>query len=140
MLTAANYEESEVGGKLYIVGGYGFDRTLNKFITYDTLTSVDLNGLMAWVKGDPAAPALTSIFRTIHDPALQVTGGEMTMLNGKAMLVFGQNSRRRLLAQRQRQLHQPSAQLHDHRHRDLAVHRHGRIIAQPRRSQSVPPP
>lgn len=91
LLTAANYEETEVGGKLYMVGGYGFDRTQNKFMTYDTLTSVDLSGLIAWVKGDPAAPALTSIFRTIHDPALQVTGAEMTMLNGKAMLVFGQN-------------------------------------------------
>jgi len=91
LLTAANYEETEAGGKLYMIGGYGFDRTQNKFKTYDTLTSVDLNGLIAWVKGDPTAPPLTSIFRTIHDPALQVTGGEMTMLNGKAMLVFGQN-------------------------------------------------
>ncbi|HEY4944023.1 MAG TPA: autotransporter domain-containing protein [Rhizomicrobium sp.] len=90
-LTAANYEEMQIGGKLYMIGGYAFDRTQNKFLTYDTLTSVDLNGLVAWVKGDPNAPALTSIFRTIHDPALQVTGGELTELDGRAMLVFGQN-------------------------------------------------
>jgi uncharacterized protein with beta-barrel porin domain len=44
-----------------------------------------------WVKGDPSAPPLSAIFRTIHDPALQVTGGEMTELAGRAMLVFGQN-------------------------------------------------
>ncbi|HUO88023.1 MAG TPA: autotransporter domain-containing protein [Rhizomicrobium sp.] len=91
MLTAANYEEMQIGGKLYMVGGYGFDRTQNKFLTYDALTSVDLDGLIAWVKGDPGAPALTSIFRSVHDPALQVTGGEMTEIDGRAMLVFGQN-------------------------------------------------
>lgn len=90
-LSASSYESMQVGSKLYVVGGYGFDRTANTSQTYNNLTSVDLNGLISWVKGDPSAPSVTSIFRTIQDPSLRVTGGGLADVNGRAMLVFGQN-------------------------------------------------
>jgi outer membrane autotransporter protein len=90
-LSATNYETMQSGGQLYMVGGYGYDTTDSAFKTYDTLTSVDLDGLVAWVKDEPDAPPIDSIFRTIHDPALQVTGGELSEVDGRAMLVFGQN-------------------------------------------------
>ncbi|HEX3486818.1 MAG TPA: autotransporter outer membrane beta-barrel domain-containing protein [Micropepsaceae bacterium] len=90
-LSASSYESVQVGSKLYVVGGYGFDRTANTSQTYNNLTSVDLNGLISWVKGDPTAPSVTSIFRTIQDPSLRVTGGGLAEVNGRAMLVFGQN-------------------------------------------------
>lgn len=90
-LSSTAQESMQVGNKLYVVGGYGFDTTTNGFLTYDTLTSIDLNGLMAWVKGSASAPPITSIFRSIQDPSLQVTGGELSDVDGRAMLVFGQN-------------------------------------------------
>ncbi|HSN39307.1 MAG TPA: hypothetical protein VLT92_03860, partial [Burkholderiales bacterium] len=90
-LSSTAQESMQSGGTLYVVGGYGFDTTANGFLTYDTLTSIDLAGLTAWVKGSSSAPALTSIFRSIHDPSLQVTGGELSQVDGRAMLVFGQN-------------------------------------------------
>ncbi|MFO1058592.1 MAG: autotransporter domain-containing protein [Dongiaceae bacterium] len=90
-LSATNYETLQSGGRLYMVGGYGYDTTDAAFKTYDGLTSVDLEGLISWVKGAPDAPPIDSIFRTIHDPALQVTGGELSEVDGRAMLVFGQN-------------------------------------------------
>jgi outer membrane autotransporter protein len=90
-LSATNYETLQSGGRLYMVGGYGYDTTDAAFKTYDSLTSVDLAGLVSWVKGDPDAPPIDSIFRTIYDPALQVTGGELSEVDGRAMLVFGQN-------------------------------------------------
>ena len=90
-LSATNYETMQSGGRLYMIGGYGYDTTDAAFKTYDSLTSVDLDGLISWVKGDPGAPPITSIFRTINDPALRVTGGELSQIDGRAMLVFGQN-------------------------------------------------
>lgn len=90
-LSSTAQESMQVGSQLYVVGGYGFDTTANAFLTYDTLTSIDLNGLVAWVKGSASAPPIASIFRTIQDPSLQVTGGELSQVDGRAMLVFGQN-------------------------------------------------
>src|SRR6266481_2644145 len=90
-LSATNYETMQSGGRLYMIGGYGYDTTDAAFKTYDSLTSVDLDGLISWVKGDPGAPPITSIFRTINDPSLRVTGGELSEIDGRAMLVFGQN-------------------------------------------------
>ena len=90
-LSATNYETMQNGNHLYMIGGYGYDTTDAAFKTYDSLTSVDLQGLISWVKGEPGAPPITSIFRTINDPAFRVTGGELSEIDGRAMLVFGQN-------------------------------------------------
>jgi hypothetical protein len=88
-LTPTNAQGMQIGDRLYMSGGYGFDATARTFRTFDRLTAFDLPELIEWAQGG-AAP-VTDAFRQVSDPALQVTGGAMTHANGRAHLIFGQN-------------------------------------------------
>ncbi len=78
-------------GKLYMVGGYGFDRETSGFITYDALTAVDLAGIINWVQSGQGTAA--QHIRQIHDPLFRVTGGAMLRASRTTHLVFGQDFR-----------------------------------------------
>ena len=92
-LTPANTEFYQRGNRLYMVGGYGVQTAagvtpaLNS--TFNTLSALDLPGLVAWTQGG-AGTAKASI-RQITDPSLTVTGGDIFEINGRTHLVFGQN-------------------------------------------------
>jgi hypothetical protein len=88
-MTASNSQSFQDGDRLYMVGGYTYDRTEEQFRTLDTLTALDLPGLVDWAKGG-AGQAADSIRQTT-DPALQVTGGALHEIDGRAHLVFGHN-------------------------------------------------
>jgi hypothetical protein len=87
-LSTTNMQWYQNGEQLYLTGGYGFDTT-EQFITYDTLTAIDLPELVAWTQGGPAS--LAGAVRQLHDPLFQVTGGYMDAIGGRTHLVFGQN-------------------------------------------------
>ncbi len=85
-LSSAAQEFRQVGNTLYAIGGYSQDSSDN-FTTYDTLTAVNVPGLVnAVIHGGPVAP----LIRQISDPRLQVTGGDLGFIGGRAYLVFGQ--------------------------------------------------
>ncbi len=87
-LTSTNQESLQQGKKLYVVGGYGVNSATGVSTTFDTLTAINLPGLMRTVihGGNIAAQV-----RQTQDPRLQVTGGQMAALGGRDYLVMGQS-------------------------------------------------
>lgn len=80
------------GKTLYMTGGYGIDQLTGTFSTKDTLTAIDIPGLMHWVTHPYSGETAVEHIRQIADPIFQVTGGYMAQIdNGPTLLVFGQN-------------------------------------------------
>jgi hypothetical protein len=78
--------------KLYISGGYGVDTATGQFGTKDTLTSIDIPGLMHWVSHPNPETIASEYIQQISDPIFQVTGGYMTRVDDNlSLLIFGQN-------------------------------------------------
>jgi hypothetical protein len=88
-LSATNTESVQIGDRLYIAGGYVYDRTSDNFTTYDTLTALDLAGVVDWVQNGTGT--LVSHLRQTSDPTLQVAGGEMHVINNRVLLTLGQD-------------------------------------------------
>lgn len=92
-LSAVNTQFHQTGDRLTIVGGYGYKRSVANHKTYDTITFIDLPGLVAWVK-QPAGAETTQAadhIRQIRDSYFQVTGGSLEKLHGEYQLIMGQN-------------------------------------------------
>ena len=87
-LSVTNNQFYQAGDRLYITGGYGY-KTDFDYTTFDTLTSIDVPGMIAWVQGGNGDAA--SQLRQIHDPLFAVTGGAMYEMSGRMHLVFGQD-------------------------------------------------
>jgi hypothetical protein len=88
-LSATNTESVQIGDRLYVAGGYVYDRTVDNFTTFDTLTALDLPGVIDWVQTGNGS--LAQHLRHTSDPALKVAGGEMHVIDNHALLVFGQD-------------------------------------------------
>jgi hypothetical protein len=88
-LSATNTEDVQIGDRLYIAGGYVYDRTTDNYTTYSTLSALDLAGVVDWVQNGTGT--LASHLRQTTDPILKVAGGELRMINGRALLVLGQD-------------------------------------------------
>jgi hypothetical protein len=88
-LSATNTEFFQNGTTLYVAGGYVYDSVGNDFTTYDTLSALDLPGVVAWVKDDVGS--LAANLRQLTDPVFKVTGGIMQQIDGRTLLVFGQD-------------------------------------------------
>lgn len=93
-LATANAQSSHSSSHLYIAGGYGPSFLPNgdvEYSTFDKLSSINLPGMVDWVKTGTGSAA--SHLRQITDPIFQVTGGDMrtTPSTGRTHLVFGQN-------------------------------------------------
>lgn len=87
-LSSTNQQHYQTGETLYVTGGYGVVSATGAFTTFDTLTAIDVPGLIDAVVGNGAvAPEV----RQIRDERVRVTGGEMAELEGRTYLVFGQN-------------------------------------------------
>lgn len=92
-LAATAMEFAQVGDVLYVVGGYGYLREADAFTTFTALTALDLGTIVDWVrqaKSGPGAGDLREIVRQTRSPVLQVTGGQLALIHGRAALVFGQ--------------------------------------------------
>lgn len=80
------------GNTLYITGGYGVDTATGNFSTKDTLTAINVLGLIFWVKHPQSTLLASQYIRQISHPTFQVTGGYMFQVNNNpTLLVFGQN-------------------------------------------------
>ena len=92
-LSSVNTEFYQQGETLLVVGGYGYKRSVADHKTYDTLSFINLPGLVAWVK-EPAGLETSQAadhIQQIRDSYFQVTGGSLERLNGEYQLVMGQN-------------------------------------------------
>jgi len=90
-LSVTNPQYYQKGDTFYIAGGYGVITSTGQFSTKDTLTAVDIPGIIRWVKYE-TTHSVDKYLRQIHNSAFQVTGGEMSQIgDNPTLLVFGQN-------------------------------------------------
>jgi len=84
----------QINDTLYVVGGYGFSRRKNDFTTFTTMTAYDLGDIIKWVRREAGLPPgkedLANLIRQTSHGVLQVTGGQMMMVEGRAVIAFGQ--------------------------------------------------
>ena len=92
-LSSVNTQFHQTGERLVVVGGYGYKRSVADHKTYDTITFIDLPGLIAWVKQPAGSETTRAIdhIRPIRHSYFQVTGGSLEKLHGEYQLVMGQN-------------------------------------------------
>jgi len=86
-LQSTNMEFDQRGNTLYCIGGYGYSATAADHITYPSLTAIDLPGVMDAIRNaQPIAP----YFRQLTDTRMEVTGGQLRLMNDRFYLVGGQ--------------------------------------------------
>jgi hypothetical protein len=85
-LRSTNMQYSVIGDYLYIAGGFGWDSTLNRYDTYNTLTAIRIDSMINAVEN---AQAIAPHIRQVTDPELQITGGEMMTIGDTTYLIFG---------------------------------------------------
>jgi hypothetical protein len=85
-ITSSNMEFYLSDSILYMVGGYGWKDALQNFITWPTLTAINLSGLTyAVINGLPIA----NYFRQIADSNLAICGAHLQKMDSVYYLVFG---------------------------------------------------
>jgi hypothetical protein len=85
-LTSSNMQFYLHDSTLYMVGGYGWVDSLQNFITFPTLTAINVAGLTnAVVNGSP----IGSYFRLIEDSTMAICGAHLQMIDSTYYLVFG---------------------------------------------------
>ncbi len=87
-LSSTNMEFHQEGPTLYVMGGYGYSRTIDSKLTYAMLTAIDLPGLVAAIK---ANGDITPYFRSLTDTGFAVTGGHLQKIGDVWYIVGGQN-------------------------------------------------
>jgi hypothetical protein len=85
-LMTSNMQFHQTGSTLYIVGGYGWNGAQSTFITYPTLTAVDLDGL---VQAVIAQQSILPFFRQVRDSGFAVCGSHLAKMDSVYHLVFG---------------------------------------------------
>jgi len=86
-LSSTNMEFHQEGDYLYLVGGYGYSKTIDSKLTYALLTAVDLRGVIYAVQ---QKSNLAPFFRQVTDQQFAVTGGYLHRLGNTYYLVGGQ--------------------------------------------------
>lgn len=92
-LSSVNTQSYQTGATLVVAGGYGYKRSAADHKTYDTLSTIDLPGLIQWVKqapGSETTQAATHV-RQIRNAYFQVTGGSLKKIGDEYQLIMGQN-------------------------------------------------
>lgn len=85
-VTSSNMQFYLNDSMLYMVGGYGWKDVAQDFITWPTLTAINMNGLMdAVVNSQP----IESHFRQVTDSVLAICGAHLQRLDSTYYLVFG---------------------------------------------------
>lgn len=81
------------GETLYASGGYtSLDNSKVSNWTSDSFFEINIPNLILYVTSGGTSPSLEQVFtKVISDPFLQVTGGEMMVVNGNFYLIGGQN-------------------------------------------------
>jgi hypothetical protein len=89
-LSSNNTESFQNGDTLYIIGGYGYNRTTNLMQTFPTLTAINVPGMIEAVVSGTAANIVSQIRQGPLDDRLKVTGGDLEKIGDNYFLVFGQ--------------------------------------------------
>lgn len=75
---------------LYITGGYGVDSATGRLNTKNSLTAIDIPGLIHWVVNPRCGETAAQHIRQIFDDIFKVTGGYMNRTgNNPSLLIFG---------------------------------------------------
>jgi hypothetical protein len=93
-LSATNMQSYQVGDFLYLCGGFTIsDSSVQNFNwTSDRFFEINIPNLLSYVNNGGSAPSLNQVFtKVIQSPYVQVTGGEMLVINNNYYLVGGQN-------------------------------------------------
>lgn len=94
-LSATSQQYYQVADKLYLSGGFTRENmstdTVNNY-TSDMFFEIDLPSLISYVNSQGTSPAVNQVFtKTIQSPYMQVTGGEMMVVNDNFYIIGGQN-------------------------------------------------
>ncbi|MGI9243844.1 MAG: hypothetical protein ACR2RV_23810, partial [Verrucomicrobiales bacterium] len=92
-LSSVNTQFFQDGDTLFVVGGYGYQRSAADHVTYDRLSAIDLPGIIGWVMAPAGTEAdlASDHIQQISDSFFQVTGGGLGRIGDEYQLVFGQN-------------------------------------------------
>lgn len=83
---STNMQYTQLGNKLYYLGGYGYDSTTNSLLTFPRLKVIDINETInAVINGTSIAPYV----RELVDIRMTVCGGEMQKLGDYFYLAGG---------------------------------------------------
>ena len=85
-ITSSNMQFYLNDSMLYMVGGYGWNDAIQNFITWHTLTAINMKGLMSAVIN---AQPIESNFRQIKDSTLAICGAHLAKMDSTYYLVFG---------------------------------------------------
>ena len=86
-MSSTNMEFYQEGDYLYLIGGYGYSRTIDSKLTYALITAVDLRGVIYAVQ---EKKDLAPFFRQVTDIQFAVTGGYLHKLGDTYFLIGGQ--------------------------------------------------
>ncbi|HEX2278862.1 MAG TPA: hypothetical protein VHN13_17335 [Candidatus Tectomicrobia bacterium] len=89
-LSSSNTQSFQNGDTLYVIGGYGYNRSTNLMQTFPTLTAINVPGMITAVMSGTAANIVGQIRQGPLDDRLKVTGGELGKIGDNFFLVFGQ--------------------------------------------------
>ena len=92
-LSVTSPQYAQVNNTLYIVGGYGVETLTGQFSTKQTLTAIDLPGLIKWVQNPEKKGTAKKHIRQIFHPVFQVAGGYLDQMqpHDPFLLIFGQD-------------------------------------------------
>lgn len=77
---------------LYLVGGYGVDSATGQFSTKDSLSAINVPGLIHWVTDGYPGETAAQYIRQITNPIFRVTGGHLVKgRKNEYLLIFGQD-------------------------------------------------
>lgn len=85
-INSSNMEFYLSDSTLYMVGGYGWQEAVTEFITFHTLTAINMKGLMNDIIN---AQPITGNFRQIKDSSLAICGAHLAKMDSTYYLVFG---------------------------------------------------
>lgn len=86
-LSSTNLLFHQAGDRLYILGGYGYSRTVQGKITYAMLTVIEVSALIEAVR---QGADITPYFRSVTDTEFAVTGGHLKKIGDTWYIVGGQ--------------------------------------------------
>ena len=85
-LQSTNLNFFQDGDELYVIGGYAYSASADRYLTFPNLTAVDLPGLVQAIIG---GGAITPYFKQISHDAFAVTGGQLGKIGDNFYLVGG---------------------------------------------------
>jgi len=86
-ICSSNMQYYQDGNFLYMIGGYGSEDSSAQWITFPTLTSINLDSLLNAIA---IGSSISGSFRLLLDSSMAVTGGELGKIDTTYFLVCGQ--------------------------------------------------